>query len=116
VNEKKKDPLLQKLGAAAAAAAAAASSAAPPGSGDGSAMTPRHDRRDCTDAELLSALRKIRAAEAEAAERGGGGGGGGEGAAAAPAGCKKIREIGARADWSGRDCWPLFGFLLFQSS
>ena len=66
MNEKKKDPLLQKLGAAAAAAAAA-SSAAPPGSGDGSAMTPRHDRRDCTDAELLSALRKIRAAEAEAA-------------------------------------------------
>ena len=62
-----RDPLLAKLGAAAA--------------GGGQApMTPRNQgRRECTDVELRSALRKIRADEDE-----------GEGN---PGGCKKIREM-----------------------
>ena len=61
-----RDPLLAKLGAAAAGGQAQAP------------LTPRNQgRRECTDAELRSALRKIRADEDEAN----------------PGGCKKIREM-----------------------
>lgn len=73
------DPLLQKLGKAAAA-----------GGDDkraheGVAKTPRvsQARRECSDSELLSALRKIRAIEEDGKPR--------------VIGCKKIREIGACA-------------------
>lgn len=57
---------------------------------DGVAMTPRdlQARRECTDSELLSALRKIRAIEANGTEDG-------QTLEAPSIGCKKIREIGA---------------------
>lgn len=78
------DPLLQKLGEAAGAGAAATRAQ------KGAAMTPRdvQARRECSDAELLSALRKIRASTGDDI-------GQGQTPATPPIGCKKIREIGA---------------------
>jgi hypothetical protein len=76
------DPLLQKLGEAGGGGAMKVR--------EGVAMTPRdlQARRECSDAELLSALRKIRATEGNDM-------GQGQTPAAAPIGCKKVREIGA---------------------
>jgi hypothetical protein len=78
------DPLLQKLAKAAGAGGGSKEAQ------EGVAMTPRdlQARRECTDSELLSALRKIRATEANGTEKG-------QTPEAPSIGCKKIREIGA---------------------
>lgn len=83
---KTSDPLLQKLGAAASAGGGAQGAQEAP---EMAAVTPRNlpARRECSDSELIAALRKIRASNA-------GGAGEGKAPGVPSIGCKKIREIG----------------------